>query len=310
MFIRHFLEEPYVSRPRMTKLPAWCTALAALAVLSTVGPPLHAQESGTDGIGTDHLFAFNAGTDMDDPGSKELDAGFSGRFSRSGGAYTGIESELSFQYQATRNLQFELDASGTFHHIKDVPGMDDRNGAAFGGLAMGLSYRLLDRAAHGIGLAVSAAPYWTRIDDDSGEPVNGLGSEFVIASDVNLVPHMLVGVINVSYEPETSKSRIDGTWSRQSTIGVSGGLMARLSKGLLAGLEARYLRQYETLDLSALAGQAVYLGPTVSITLSDSAWLTLGWSAQIAGWANGEDGALDLTNFARQQARLAFGVSF
>ena len=285
-------------------------ALAALVALLTIGPAAHADENGADKIGTDHLFAFNAGTDMDDPGSKELDTGFTGRFGRSGGTYSATESELSFQYQATRNLQIELQTSATYHHIKDVPGMDDRNGAAFGGLGMGLSYRLFDRAAHGVGLAVSAAPSWTRVDDDSGEPGNGLGSEFVIASDVNLLPHMLVGVINVSYQPETSKSRIDGTWSRQSTIAVSGGLMARLSKGLLAGLEARYLRQYETLDLSALAGQAVYLGPTVSVTLSDSAWLTLGWSAQIAGRANGEDGALDLTNFARQQARLALGVSF
>lgn len=294
----------------MTKIIAWCTALAALVALLTFGPPLHAEENGADKISTDHLFAFNAGTDMDNPGSKELDAGFSGRFGRSGGAYTAIESELSIQYQATRNLQLELDTSGTFHHLKDVPGMDDRNSAAFGGLAMGLSYRLLDRATHGVGLAVSAAPYWSRVDDGSGEPANGFGSEFVIASDINLVPNMLVGVINVSYEPETSKSRIDGAWSRQSTVGVSGGLMARLTDHVLAGLEVRYLRQYEALVLSTLAGQALYLGPTVSITLSEDAWLTLGWSAQIAGHANGEDGALDLTNFDRQQARLAFGVSF
>ncbi len=285
-------------------------AFAAFLAYLTIGPAVYADESGADQIGTDHLFAFNAGTDMDDPGSKELDAGFSGRFGRSGGTYRAIESELSFQYQATRRLQLELQGSGTFHHIKDVPGMDDRNGAAFGGLSIGLSYRLLDRAAHGVGLAVAAAPYWTRVDDGSGEPVNGFGSEFVVASDVNLVPNMLVGVINVSYEPETAKSRADGTWSRQSTIGVSGGLMARLSKNLFAGLEARYLRQYDTVDLSTLAGQAVYLGPTGSITLSESTWLTFGWSVQVAGRANGEDGALDLTNFDRQQGRLAFGVSF
>lgn len=294
----------------MTSSIASRTALAALMAVLTVGPAVHADENDADTIGTDHLFAFNAGTDMDDPGSKELDAGFGGRFGRSGGTYSAIESEVSFQYQATRNLQIELQTSGTYHHIKDVPGMDDRTGVAFGGMSIGLSYRLLDRAAHGVGLAVSAAPSWTRVDDDSGEPVNGFGSEFAIASDVNLVPNMLVGVVNVSYEPETSKSRVDGTWSRQSTIGVSGGVMAKLSKRLFAGVEARYLRQYETLDLSMLSGQAVYLGPTVSITLSKSTWMTFGWSMQVAGRANGENGALDLTNFDRQQGRLAFGMSF
>jgi hypothetical protein len=285
-------------------------ALVALAVVLAMGPAVHAEEDDAGKIETDHLFAFNAGTDMGEPGSKELDAGFNGRFGRSGGTYSAVESELSFQYQATRNLQLELGASGTFHHIKDVPGMDDRNSAAFGGLSIGLSYRLLDRAKHGLGLAVSAAPYWTRVDDDSGEPVNGFGSEFLVASDVELVPQLLVGVINVSYEPETSKSRIDGTWSRQNTVGFSGGLMVKLRDNVFAGLEARYMRRYDSVDFSAFAGQAFYLGPTVSINLSEQAWVTAGWSAQIAGRASGVDGALDLTNFERHQARLAFGVSF
>ena len=294
----------------MTKSIVHCATFVALAAVLIIGQSVHADEKDSDRIETDHLFAFNAGTDVDEPGTKELDAGFTGRFGRAGGSYRALESELSFQYQATRNLQVELEASGTFHHIKNVPDMDDRDSAAFGGLSIGLSYRLLDRAAHGIGLAVSAAPYWTRVDDDSGEPVNGYGSEFVIASDVELVPNLLVGVVNLSYEPETSKSRIDGTWSRQSTVGLSGGVMAKLRDNVFAGLEARYMRQYDSVDLSAFAGQAFYLGPTVSINLSEHTWVTAGWSIQVAGQANGEDGSLDLTNFDRQQARLAFGMYF
>ncbi len=286
-------------------------ALMSLLAFAAAGPaPLRAEEDDAIAIGTDHLFAFNAGTDMDDPGAKELDASFSGRSGRGGGTYRSIESELSFQYQLTRNLQLELGTSGAFHHIKGVPGMDDRDSAAFGGLSGGLSYRLFDRATNGIGLAVAAAPYWTRVDDESGEPVNGFGSEFVVATDVNLVPNLLVGVINVSYEPETSKSRADGTWSRQNTLALSGGLMARLSKTIFAGLEARYLRQYDTIDFSTLAGEAFYLGPTISVTLSKSTWLTFGWNTQVAGRANGESGALDLTNFARHEAHVAFGASF
>lgn len=277
-------------------------------------PTLHAEEDKAKGIGTDHLFAFNAGTDMDEPGSKELAASFDGRFGRSGGAYKAIKSELSFQYQATHDLQLKLKlklkAAGAFHHVKNVPDMDDRNSAAFSGMAIGLTYRLLDRATHGFGLAVSANPYWTRVDDDTGEPANGFGSDFRIAGDMELVPRLLVGVANVSFEPETSKSKIDGKWSRQSKLGFSGGLMAKLSGNLLAGLEARYLRRYDALNLGAFAAAAVFVGPTVSITLAENKWLTFGWSAQVIGRANGEDGALDLSNFDRYQARLAFGISF
>ncbi len=294
----------------MTQTIAKYIAPAVFFGALIVGPTLHAEENNADDAGTDFPFAFNQGTSMDQVGSKEIDVGFNGRFGRNGGVYTAIESEMSLQYQATRDLQLELEAAGAFHHVKNVPDMDDRNAGTFGGLAIGLTYRLLDRTMHGIGLAVSAAPYWTRVDDDTGKPVNGFGTEFRVAGDIELVPRRLMAVVNVSYDPESSKSRIDGSWSRQSTLGLTGGLMAKLTDNLSAGLEARYLRRYDAINLGAFAGQALYVGPTMSIALSDNKFLTLGWSAQVAGRANGEDGALDLTNFDRQQARLVFGMSF
>lgn len=293
----------------MPKL-VWSPWLAAFAVLLAAAPAVHAEDDAASAFDTDHLFAFNNGTDMDEPGTKELDAGILGRFGRNGGIYRAYDGDLSFQYTAAPNLQLQLGASGAYHRINDVPDMDDRDMAAFSGISIGLNYRLLDRATHGVGLAVSAEPYWTRIDDDSGERVNGYGSEFVIASDMELVPNFLVGVINVSYEPEKTKSRVDGTWSSQNTAGLSGGLMAKLHDNIFAGVEMRYLRTYDSLDFSAFAGDAFYLGPTISVTLSENAWLTFGWSAQVAGHAVGNDGALDLVNFERNQARLAVGVSF
>lgn len=292
----------------MAKL-VWSAWLAALAAMLALLPAARAEDDASV-FDTDHLFAFNTGTDMDKPGTKELDAGITGRFGRNGGIYRAYEGDLSFQYTAARNLQLQLAALGTHHRIKDVPDMDDLDRAAFGGLSLDVSYRLLDRATNAFGLAVSAEPYWTRIDDDSGERVNGYGSEFTIAADKELLPNFLVGVLNVSYEPESTKSRVDGTWSRENTTGVSGGLMFKLRDNIFAGAEARYLWRYDSLDFSAFAGRAFYLGPTVSVTFSENAWLTIGWSAQVTGRAAGDDGALDLVNFDRHQARVAFGVSF
>jgi hypothetical protein len=289
----------------MTKLIAGFAGLAAFLAGFVL-----AAAAGAEEIDTDHLFAFNVGTDIGNPGEKEVGAGFTGRFGRNGGTYAAIESELSFQYTATRDLILQLAANGAYHRIKNVPDMDDRNAAAFAGLSLGLSYRLLDRARNGLGLAVSAQSSWIRVDDDSGEPVNGYGSEFMVAGDFEVVPNALVGVLNVSYEPEVSRSRVDGSWSRQNTTGIGGGLMLRLRENVFAGIEARYLRRYDTLDFGTFAGQAFYLGPTVSVTLSENTWLTFGWSAQAAGRAVGEPGALDLVNFDRQRARLAFGTSF
>jgi hypothetical protein len=288
----------------------WSACLAAFAAALVLAPAAHGDEDDAAAFDTDHLFAFNSGSDIDKPGTKELDAGLTGRFGRNGGTYRAYESELSFQYTAARNLQLQLAASGTYHRIKDVPDMDDRDMAAFSGLSIGLSYRLLDRAAQGLGLAVSAEPYWTRVDDDTGERVNGYGSAFVIAADMELVPNFLVGVANVSYEPEAVKSRVDGTWSRENTTGFGGGLMLKLHDKIFAGAEARYLWRYDSLNFNDFAGRAIYVGPTVSVAFSENVRLTLGWSTQVSGRAAGDDGALDLVNFDRNQARAAFGVSF
>jgi len=261
-------------------------------------------------IETDHLFAFNMGTDIGDPGEKEIQSSFEGRFGRSAGRYSALAGSLSLQYTPVRDVQLELEAAGASHSIDNVPGMDDRHASAFGGLSFSASYRLLDREKSGLGLSFTAAPFWARVDDDTGEPINGYGAEVTLAVDKELVDNRLVGVFNVSYEPSTSQSRLDRTWSHESVLDLSGGLMARLGDNVFGGIEARYMRQYETLGFSEFVGQAFYLGPTLSVTLSKQAWLTVGWNAQIAGRAVGESGALDLTHFSRHELRLLLGTTF
>ena len=86
--------------------------------------------------------------------------------------------------------------------------------------------------------------------------------------------------------------------------------MAQIQSGIFIGGEARYLRQYDGLGFDNLAGQGFFLGPTVYFKLSQRAWMTIAWSAQVAGHATAVAGSLDLVNFERQQARLLFGVSF
>jgi hypothetical protein len=70
------------------------------------------------------------------------------------------------------------------------------------------------------------------------------------------------------------------------------------------------LRQYDGFVLDTLAGQGFFVGPTIYFKLSERAWITVAWSAQVAGQATTAVGSLDLVNFERRQARLLFGVSF
>ncbi|HEX5510006.1 MAG TPA: hypothetical protein VFX37_16010 [Pseudolabrys sp.] len=259
---------------------------------------------------TEHLFAFSVGTDVGDPGEKEIEAAVGGRFGKSSGTFSALSSDLTLQYIPARNLIVEFSAMGDSHRIERVPDLVDRNATTFGGASFAVTYRLLSRSTDGVGLAAFAEPHWTRIDEDSGAPTDGYGTDLVLALDKEIVPDRVIGVLNVRFEPEFARSKDDGSWSRENTVGLGGALMFRLSDNVFAGLETRYLRRYDAISFRDFAGQAFYFGPSVSIALSERAWLTFGWSRQIAGQSSSGNGPLDLINFDRQQARLAIGVSF
>jgi hypothetical protein len=261
-------------------------------------------------IDTEHLFGFTIGTDIGDVGEKEIEAGTTARVGKRSGSYTALSQTLSFEYTPARNLRLEVTAAGAYHAIVGVPGLDDRRQGAFEGLSFDVRYRLLDRAHAPFGLAINVEPHWGRVDETSGEPVDRHGVDLTLAVDKELVPNRIVAAFNLLYMPEVSRSRVDGTWSRESTVGVATALMVQIRPGIFVGTEARYLRSYEGLGLDRFEGHAFFFGPTVYAKLSKHSWIALAWSAQVAGRSVDETGALDLVNFERHQATLKFGVTF
>ncbi len=191
-----------------------------------------------------------------------------------------------------------------------VSGLADQRYTSFGGLSADIRYRVLDRATAPFGFAIGAEPHWGRADDVTGEPVSQYGVDFVAAADWEVIPDRVVAAFNLLYQPETMRSKVTGTWSQESTAGVAVAVMAQVYSGILVGGEARYLRKYDGLGLDTLAGQGFFVGPTVYFKLSERAWITAAWSAQVAGQATTSVGSLDLVNFERRQARLLFGVNF
>lgn len=261
-------------------------------------------------IDTDHLFAFNVGTDIGSPGEKEIHGDLFSEFGRAAGTYAVYAGVLGLQYTPVRNFVLDLSAAGTSHQISNVPGMDDRHSTEFAGLSLSATYRLMERSEKSMGLALHAEPFWARVDDQTGEPIDGYGADFRLVADKDIVADQLVAVVNLRYQPFASRSRLDNSWSRDSTFGISGGLMQRLFDDVFGGLEARYFRHYHTLGFNDFAGQALFLGPTLSVNLSERAWFTAGWSSQVVGSAADQGGALDLVNFSRHEIRLAVGTKF
>jgi hypothetical protein len=249
---------------------------------------------------TEYHFGFTAGSSVGEVGEKEIQSRLTARFGKSAGRYTTLSNKLEAEYVPMRDFRLSLGTYFTHHHIAGVPGLDDRRNGAFDGLAFGMKYRLLDRDHGPVGLAIEA----------DGAPVNQIGGQYSVMLDKELVKNRIVSAFNLVYEPEASRSRITGDWSRESTIRAATAIMAQAHPDTFIGMEARYLRKYEGLAFDSFAGHAIYLGPTVSAKLPGGYWLLVAWNIQVAGRAIGEPGPLDLTNFERHQVRLKFGFNY
>jgi hypothetical protein len=284
-----------------------CRARIGAAMFALALSPAAAR---AQAIETEHLFGFTIGSDVGDVGEKELEGSVTGRFAKRNGTYDAGQGTMSMEFVPLQNLRTEFTAMANSYDISGVSGFSDQRYTAFGGFSADFRYRLLDRASAPFGFAVGAEPHWGRADDITGEPVNQYGVDFVAAADWEIVRDRIVAAFNLIYQPDTQRSNLTGTWSQESTAGVALGVMAQIRPGIFIGGEARYLRQYDGIGLDSLAGQGVFVGPTLYAKISERAWITLAWSAQVAGHATAIPGSLDLVNFERQQARVLFGVDF
>ena len=286
-------------------LGRWVAKFCLLPVLATVPTGARAAP-----IETEHLFGFTIGSDVGEVGERELEGTVTGRFAKRTGTYDAAATTTSVEFVPIKNLRTEFTGAVVAYDVTGVNGLADQRYAAFGGLSADIRYRILDRATAPFGFAVGAEPHWSRADEATGQPVNQYGVDFVAAADWEIVPERIVAAFNLLYQPETMRSKATGTWSQESLAGVALGVMAQVRSGIFVGGEARYLRKYDGLGLDSLAGQGVFIGPTIYFRISERAWVAAAWSAQVAGNATASVGSLDLVNFERRQARLLFGVNF
>jgi hypothetical protein len=278
-------------------------ASVCIAALLPVGG--HAE-----GIDTEHIFAFMIGTDVGNVGEREFQSQTTGRFSKAAGNYRALGQEFELEYVPFRNFRIELGGTFGTHDIFGVPGLTDRSQFAGQGISLDLRYRLLDREKDPFGLTLAAESHVNRVDETTAARVRKYGTEFTLAFDRELVPDLSVAALNLIYQPEWTRMLATGHSEQESTIGAALAVMAQIRPGLFLGGEARYFRKYEGTGRDDFAGQALFVGPTVFLKLSDRSRLTANWSFQAWGRSAGSTAALDLVNFERHQARLVLGVNF
>jgi hypothetical protein len=286
-----------------TPAKSLCAAAFCLGLLPAVA-------RAGDGIDTEHIYGFMIGTDVGDRGEREFQSETAGRFSKNGGSYGALGQEVELEFVPITNFRVEVGTTLAAHNIDSVPGFDDRNQLGWLGASLDLRYRFLDRDAAPFGLTLAMETHGDRIDETTADRVRSIGTEFTLAVERDLIPHMAVATLNLSYQPEWTHFAGAQAEEQEGTLGVAFGVMAQLRPGLLLGGEARYFRKYDGIGLDELSGQALFVGPTAYYQLSETARITASWSVQAWGQTAGMGGALDLVNFERHQAKLVFGVNF
>jgi hypothetical protein len=278
-----------------------CAALLCLA--------LQAAPGRTEGIDTEHIYAFMIGTDVGELGEREFQSETAGRFGKQAGTYQAVGQQLELEFVPIKNFRIEIGTTLAAHNIESVPSFVDRAQANWQGASLDLRYRFLDRETAPFGLTLALESHGNRIDETTASRAQNYGTELTLALERDLVPDRVVATLNLGYQPEWTRFRAP-TEEQDATLAAAFGVMARLRPNFLFGGEVRYFRRYDGIGLDALAGQAVFVGPTAYFQLSDRARMTANWSVQAWGRPAGSNATLDLVNFERQQAKLVFGVNF
>jgi hypothetical protein len=263
-----------------------------------------------EGIDTEHLFGFMIGTDVGRVGEREFQSQTTGKFSKSGGKYRAINQEFELEFVPATNFRIEVGSAFASHDINGIPGVEDRRQLAWQGVFLDLRYRFLDRDEAPFGLTFALETHADRIDETTAALARRYGTELRLALDRYLIPNRVVAAFNLFYEPEWIHLLATGLAEQESTAGAAAAVMAQIRPGFLIGGEVRYLRKYDGIGLDEFAGQALFVGPTAYLQLSEHSRLTAAWSAQAWGRPAGSTAALNLVNFERHQARLIFGVNF
>src|SRR4051794_29320771 len=286
--------------PIGTQMPVRAKAIGIASVCIAALLPIGGH---AEGIDTEHIFAFMIGTDVGNAGEREFQTQTTARFSKTAGNYRAIGQEFELEFVPVPNFRIELGGTFATHDIFGVPGFADRNQFEGQGVSLDLRYRFLDREKDPFGLTLAAESRVDRIDEMTATRVRKYGTEFTLAFDRELVPDLSVAALNLIYQPEWTRRLATGPTEQESTVGAALAVMTQIRPGFFLGGEARYFRKYEGIGLDDFAGQALFVGPTVFLKLSDRSRLTANWSFQ--AWGHGAAStALDLVNFERHQARL------
>ena len=280
--------------------------LAALAALcfSSAGPAMASS------LDSEHLFGLTEGSDIGSAGERELELEGAFRTGKRGDAYRVFSQASALKLTLTDSFRVSPLVAIDRHSIRGIPGLTDMNQWAISEVAFEMKYRALDRQNAPFGLTFALTPAWGHVDEASGERTRSYGVSAVALADKELIANRLLAAFNAGFATGAARVRATGVWEHDSAVFASAALSGRVSERVFLSGEFRYERAYDGMGLDRFAGHGLFAGPAIYVRLSEQAWLSALWNAQIAGKAAGEAGSLDLANFERHLFKMRLGIAF
>jgi hypothetical protein len=268
------------------------------------------DSDGDEEVDSSDLFGFTEGSDTSAKDTRVLTHDVVARNGRRFG-FGGLRGSLSFLHSPTDALQLSVSVDSDYEQERFDPLAEELRGSLAFGVSGSAKYRIWEREKDSvIGLAVQVAPYWLRGSELTGGILQRYGAEVRLIADHEIVLKKLFVALNLAFNPER-RHWPDGSTTQASLIEASAAFSARVTDTLYLGAELRYLAHFDGAFLERFGGWAVFAGPTLYASLSDSAYIGAGWSMQIAGEAAAEPGLnLDLVHFERHQVRIKSGFVF
>jgi hypothetical protein len=252
-------------------------------------------------IDTEHIFGFTEGADVGEKGQRELENTLTGLFGKPG-SYAALRNETAFRYGIVDGLRLGLGVTADQHVIRGVPSLDDRAAFAFSGVMGELRWQVLrlDRAP--LGLALSMAPQWQRIDELTGQQTESYSLPLTLLADIAPIAETLFAALNLTVAP--TYTRLGDGSQRETPMEASVAGAFALAPGLFLGAEVRHLNHNQQ---GFLTGHALFVGPSLYVSLSKTVAVKVAWSVQIPDETTG---TLDLVNYERNQVRLQLVKGF
>jgi hypothetical protein len=281
-----------------------CQAVLS-AVLLWPGPVIaEEKKSGGENIDTEHIFGFTEGSDIGQKGESEAENAAVVRFGKMPG-YSAAENENAYRYVIADHFRVSASALLDYHSIGNVPGLQDRNGFGFAGLASELRWQLLDHDKAPVGMTLSLTPQWHRIDELSGARMEGYDLPAAILIDGVLIPNKFFAALNLTYAPGITRG-MEG-WQHNSAIEISAAASYAVTPEVFLGAEIRHLSGDSFTQQGLFAAHGLYIGPSAYFKLPDNASLKFAWSVQVPDETTGR---LDLRDFEHHQLIVQFVKSF